>query len=132
MLSNALFGSEFEIETIMKKNKEVKSKLLSYPISHENVLIYSIQRIQVGDSDYIEKLRDRLDTELDMSFLERWYSPSLELVPEKYRIGVKEKISEFLKVMNSSDEIILKNWNMEEFLMSETTKIAHKELKALF
>ncbi len=132
MLSNALFGSEFEIEAIMKKNKEVKSKLLSYPISHENVLIYSIQRIQVGDSNYIEKLRDRLDTELDMSFLERWYSPSLELVPEKYRIGVKEKISEFLKVMNSSDENILKNWNMEEFLLRETTKIAHKDLKALF
>ena len=132
MLANALFGSEFNIGTVIKKNKEVKTKLSAYPISHEDVLIYSIQRIQLENSEYLEKLRDRLDTDLDMNFLERWYSPSLELVPEKYRIGVKEKISEFLKPMNSSEEKVLEKWDMEEFLLRESTKIAHKKLKSLF
>jgi len=132
MLANALFGTEFNIGTIIKKNKEVKTKLSAYPISHENVLIYSIQRIQIEDSEYIEKLGDRLDIDLDLSFLEMWYSPSLELVPEKYKIGVKEKISEFLKTMNTNQEKLLEKWDMEDFLLKESTKIAHKQLKSLF
>ena len=56
----------------------------------------------------------------------------MELVPEKYRITVEKKIDEFLDVMTSKEERILENWDMEDFLLKNSTKDAHGRLKASF
>ena len=132
MLSSALLGTEFDIKNYTVKNKEVKEKLSAYPISHENVLVFSIQNLKNREDKNLQLLRDRIDSGLDLDFLKRWYSPSLELVPEKYRITVEKKIDEFLDVMTSKEERILENWDMEDFLLKKTTKDAHGRLKASF
>lgn len=132
MLSSALLGTEFDIKNYTVKNKEVKEKLSAYPISHENVLVFSIQNLKNREDKNLQLLRDRIDSGLDLDFLKRWYSPSLELVPEKYRITVEKKIDEFLDVMTSKEERILENWDMEDFLLKNSTKDAHGRLKASF
>ena len=132
LLSHALFGTKIDIDKMISKNKEVAAKLSAYPISHENVLAYSIQNVEGKDDDFIQRLRNRLDISSDLEFLEYWYSPSINLVPEKYRVTVKQKISKFLPTMTKEHERTFKDWNMEDFLLTDSTKRAQKNLKSLF
>ncbi len=129
LLSLALFPDrEIDLEGMMRNSSEVQIRLSAYPISHENVVTYSIQRIEASKYPFLRPLRNRLDTKLDLSLLGSWYSPSKELVPEKYRLSVIEKISKFMPPMTEEQEQILENWNMDDFLLSEKTKSAHSKL----
>jgi len=129
LLSLALDPSKtVDLGSMMKSSQEIQIRLSAYPISHENVVTFSIQNINIGDYPDMRHLRNRLDTKLDLSLLRSWYSPSIELVPEKYRVTVREKINRFLNPMSEDQEGILKTWNMDGFLESETTRKAHFDL----
>ena len=129
LLSMALFpGREIDLEGMMRNSSEVQIRLSAYPISHENVVTYSIQKIDVSKYPFLRPLRNRLDTKLNLSLLSSWYSPSKELVPERYRLSVIEKISKFVPPMTEEQEQILENWNMDDFLLSESAKSAHSKL----
>ncbi len=119
---------EIDLISMMRNSSEIQIKLSSYPISHENVVTYSIQRVDIGRYQFLRPLRDRLDTELDLSLLDCWYSPSKVLIPEKYRVSVMEKISKFLKKMTREQEEILETWNMDDYLLSEEAKKSHSRL----
>jgi len=129
LLSMALNPDYFvDLRLMMMKSSEIQIRLSAYPISHENVVTFSIQNINIGDYPYLRHLRNRLDTSLDLSLLRRWYSPSIDLVPEKYRVGIKEKIRGFLAPMNELHENVLTSWNMDRFLKLGSTKKSHFEL----
>lgn len=119
---------EIDLISMMRNSSEIQIKLSSYPISHENVVTYSIQRVDIGRYQFLRPLRDRLDTELDLSLLDCWYSPSKVLIPEKYRVSVMEKISKFLKKMTRKQEEMLETWNMDDYLLSEEAKKSHSRL----
>ena len=129
LLSLALFPErEIDISGMMRNSSEIQIRLSSYPISHENVVTYSIQRIDIAKFPTLRHLRNRLDTKLDLGLLDCWYSPSQELVPNFYRLTVVEKIAKFIPSMSEEQERILENWNMDEFLISEEAKNAHSSL----
>ena len=56
-----------------------------------------------------------------MTWLGKWYSPSIELIPEKYRSGIREKILQYLPEMNQEDEFMLTSWSMLELIESPST-----------
>ena len=119
---------EIDLSKMMRNSSEVQIRLSSYPISHENVVTYSIQRIDVSKYPFLRYLRNRLDTGQNLKLLDSWYSPSQELVPESYRLSVVEKITRYLPVMSKEQEGILENWDMSSFLNSEESKRAHSSL----
>ena len=103
-------------------SSEVMNKMSSVPISHENVIEYSIQRVGDHIHPIIPLIRERVDRGSDLLLLENWYSPSIEFVPEKYRRKVREKILRYLKPMTEEQEDFLGEWTMEEFLKTEETR----------
>jgi len=129
LLSLALSpGKDIDLLGMMRNSSEVQIKLSAYPISHENVVTYSIQRIDIGEYPFLRALRNRLDTKLELSLLDCWYSPSKILIPERYRMQVMEKISKFMKRMSKEQESVLENWNMDDYLLSEEAKKGHSQL----
>ena len=119
---------EIDLSKMMRNSSEVQIRLSSYPISHENVVTYSIQRIDVSKYPFLRYLRNRLDTGQNLELLDSWYSPSQDLVPESYRLSVVEKITRYLPVMSKEQEGVLENWDMSSFLNSEESKRAHSSL----
>ena len=112
----------------MRNSSEIQIRLSSYPISHENVITYSIQRIDMAKYPFLRHLRNRLDLSLELGFLDCWYSPSEVLIPEDYRLTVVEKIGRYLPRMKKEQEHIVENWDMDQFLLSKEAKRAHASL----
>lgn len=82
------------------------------PIKHENVLTYITAHYQ-GNFHIMKLLKKKTRGDLlDVSWMEKWYSPSLLLLPEKYRDYVKNRILESLEVMTPQDEKNVKSWNL--------------------
>ena len=105
----------------MMKTNEVQVRLSSYPISHENVIIYSLQRINLEQHAYFKPLADKLDMSANLELLHEWYSPSLDFVPKKYRHTIRDNILSFIDVMSPMNEFNLMNWDMEPHLKSKRT-----------
>ena len=106
------------------KVKEVKYKLKPHPISHENVLSWSLQG-ENSSGETKQLLMNRMEGSIrNMDFLFSWYSPSIVLVPEKYRKETESKILNYLDKMDEKyhDEII--NHKMTEWLNSESAQRA--------
>ena len=104
--------------------KEVRLKLSQMPISHENVLAWALQG---GQGAYSEVLIQRLEGEnRDLSYLECYYPPSIDLMPQKYQQETKKRISSFLKPMNEEDFGLVTGHKMTAWLES-TRAIQAKE-----
>ena len=116
-----------EMEDVIPSN-EIRSKLGSIPISHENVLEYSLQRTKAGQNKLLSLVKNRVDRGSHLDFLECWYSPSLEFVPKKYRREVRENIFNYLNPMSEEDLLLVSDWSMKEFIDSEDVKDFSKEL----
>ncbi len=104
--------------------KEVKSKLKAWPISHENVLSWSLQG-KNSSGELVGKLLSRLEGSIrEMDFLENWYSMSIELIPDKYKSDTAERIGEYLGTMLESDAGQVTSHSMSEWLKSQEAIIA--------
>jgi hypothetical protein len=125
---STIIGKEVDLESMMRNSTEVQIRLSEYPISHENVVTYSLQRVDMSKYSFLRRLRDRLNLKLDLGMLDKWYSPSQELIPENYRMTVIRKILEFMQTMTEAEEEIVESWNMDKFLLSEEAKRAHSAL----
>lgn len=112
----------------MMGSNEVQIRLSSYPISHENVVSYSLQRIDSEEYPFFKPLIKKLDMGLDLGLLDHWYSESIFHVPPKYRASTREKILKFIDPMNISHEYFLKNWDMEPHLEMQQTRGAQNDL----
>ncbi len=98
---------------------EVRGKLSSIPISHEDVIEYSMQRFPSESSEELELLRKRVDRDSKLEFLEKWYPPSIEFIHEKYRREVKNRILSFIEMMDSEEIDLVEKWDMTGDLSSE-------------
>ena len=124
-------NKKVDLKKIME-NSEVQIRLSAYPISHENVIIYSIQNIDINNFPVLKIVRNRIDMSTKLDFLRKWYSPSLTFIPEKWRTNIRNKILKYLEIMDKEDEEILLNWNMYPFLESESTKKSHSKLTSFW
>ena len=119
LLNFSLGFIEQPVLTDLMKTNEVQLSLSAYPISHENVIIFSLQRINLDDHAYLKPLADKVDMGLDLEMLNRWYAPSIDFVPRKYRHTIRDNIISFMQPMNPSDESLIRGWNMRPHLESK-------------
>ena len=116
----------------MIRSNEIRTRLSAFPISHENVITYSLQKINLEGLDKLKLLSGKLDMQRDLSFLEEWYSPSIEFVPRKYRFLIRENILKYLPVMRLNSEQLVTNWEMERHMKSKKARSGQEKLLKLW
>ena len=121
------FKSMLNITSLMNTN-EVQKRLSEIPISHENVILYSLQRMNLEDFQYLKPIFNKMDKKINLEFLEKWFPDSIEFVPKKYRFTIRENILKYLEPMNSVEIDKVKNWNMNSHLENRDTIKAQEEL----
>ncbi|MDA8615537.1 DUF6395 domain-containing protein [Candidatus Poseidoniales archaeon] len=83
--------------------REAKLKLQKWPVSHENVLAWALQG-NTGELNQI--LSQRFEgSERDLSYLESFYPPSIDLIPPQYQ---KHTLNELQKHLSEMDETFFK------------------------
>jgi len=122
LLDNAILENQLTPSYLddIFNNKEACRFLDRVPIKHENILTWSTNRL-TSSHPLFTLLKNRVQgNEYALDWLGKWYSPSIELMPEKYRASVAEKISRYLPTMDSEDEQKLTSWNMGLVIESST------------
>ena len=107
---------------------EVQIRLSSFPISHENIITYSLQRVDLENLASLQPIAAKLDMSCDLSFLERWYAKSIEFVPDKYRNYIRSKILDYLEPTSFEDDASIQLWDMTQHLSSSRAKRGQDEL----
>ena len=131
-LARGVSDDPINLDKILKSN-EVKIKLKSVPISHENIMEYSVKRIEDNYHLFIPLLRKRVVRSVDdLSFLEKWYKPSLSFVPDKYKRIIKENILKYMEPMSEDEESKINNWDMVEFIKSTRENKILDEIEDFF
>jgi len=95
---NTLIGKPFTM------SNEISTFLSKKPLKMAASTIYSIQKLNekglaeeiINDYDHVRELID-----MDVSFLEGFYSPAIELLPEKYKEFSKNLLSQHIKKMTN-------------------------------
>jgi hypothetical protein len=102
--------------------REVQQKLKAWPISHENVLAWSLQGTNSLGS-LQEMLLNRTEGSIrNMDFLERWYIHSIELIPERFQDSTSLAISNYLEPMKDDELHQISTHNMTDWLNSSEAK----------
>ena len=112
----------------MLNSNEVQTRLSSFPISHENVIIFALQRVDLDSHPYLKPIADKLDMSLNLDYLGSWYSESIEFVPDKYRHYIRDKILSHLPPMTPEGEYSMNSWDMMPHLESIRAKMAQEKL----
>ncbi len=126
MVDNRLKNTKVSDREMKKwlKVREVKRKLTPHPISHENVLSWSLQGGNAR-GEMKNLLMNRMEGKIrNMDFLTDWYSPSIELVPERYREETTQNIHNYLTEMDEKYHEEITGHKMTEWLNSEEAKEA--------
>jgi len=113
---------------VMLTSNEVKKKLGEIPISHENVVSYSLGGVDPSIHPFLEVLNSRVYSDFPLEMLEKWFSPSLELVHEKWEKGIRNNILRFLEPMSSDEEVAIRNWSMTEFIEDENIQFKRERV----
>ena len=117
----------FDPEEMLSVN-EVQVRLSAFPISHENVITYSLQRIDLEGHPSLGPIASKLNMDMNLSFLEKWFSDSIEFVPDKYRNYVRSKILDFLEPTTYEEEVAIRSWDLNPHLESIRTIRAQDRL----
>ena len=126
MVDNRLKNTRVSEREMQKwlKVREVKRKLAPHPISHENVLSWSLQG-ENSHGDTKTLLMNRMEGKIrNMDFLTDWYSPSIELVPDEYREETTRNIHNYLVDMDEKYHAEITGHKMTEWLNSDSAKEA--------
>jgi hypothetical protein len=95
---------------------EVQKKMSAFPVSHENVLSWSLSET---DNQMSRLLKDRLEgTNRNLEFLSSFYPPSLNLIPEQHRDETKKRLNHFLKPMKQEFWMEITEHRMTDWLIS--------------
>ncbi|MFM9281220.1 DUF6395 domain-containing protein [Paenibacillus jiagnxiensis] len=107
----------------------IKRTLNMFPIHSENIITYITAHYD-GDHPIMNKLKKRTrgDT-LPVKWMEKWYQPSIRLLPEKYRRSVEKQITKRLDVMNSEDERQAESWDLETYRATDEFQQYSAELR---
>lgn len=111
--------------------REVKRKLSSWPISHENVLSWSLQGSN-SSGRIVNLLLARLEGSVrNMDFLENWYYNSIGVIPKQYQDYTEKEISKYLKIMKDSDTLQITTHSMVNWLESPIARSAKNSFQEL-
>ncbi|MFC5468816.1 DUF6395 domain-containing protein [Cohnella suwonensis] len=96
----------------------VEMHLTKFPIHSENIIAYITAHYD-GDHPIMNKLKKRTrGDKLQVRWMEKWYSPSINLLPAKYRAQVQTQIKKYLKVMNAEEERQAESWDLGQYRSS--------------
>jgi len=121
LVDNRILGSVTEEDSMQNwiKVREVKYKLKSWPVSHENVLAWALKGELVSGSTAKSLLARLEGSRRDLSLLEKWYPPSIDLIPEKYREEFKINVDKFLSQMTSAEIADTEGFDISDWLSSQ-------------
>ena len=104
---------------------EVQRKMQAFPVSHENVLAWSLKN-STGVTSKI--LKQRLEGNYrDLEFLETYFPGALNLMPEQYRKETKLRLERFLKPMHEQHWPKITSHSMTAWLESDEALQAKKQ-----
>lgn len=109
--------------------KGARAKLEKFPIFFENVITYITANYD-GNHPLMNLLKRKTrGNSTDVRWMEKWYSPSQEFIPLKYRTEIKRNIIKYLEVMTVEDETKMTKWqrDFEQVLSSPVIKKYHSE-----
>jgi hypothetical protein len=86
------------------------------PIKHENVLLFSAQRLL--DKELPPIIASRLDYKEDLSALMKWYSPSRDFIYPSHLEVTERNLIMLLGEMDQKDLATIEGWSMKEWLES--------------
>ncbi len=132
LLAMALGFSEDRDLVGMMETNEVQLKLSAFPISHENVIIYALQRLNLEEHPYLRPVVSKLDMSVELDFLEKWYPQSIELVSDSMRNTVRSNIFRYLGIMSPLEERNFRGWDMREHLDTERSRKAQERLTSFW
>ena len=112
----------------MLNNHEVQIRLSAFPISHENVINYSLRGIELSKSSGLNFIKSKMDVSGDYSLFEKWYSDSQKFIPEKYVFEIRDNIMKYLEPMSLEENNNIKKWNMANHLNNKNTIKAQEKL----
>jgi len=110
-LRAAIGTDELNISTTLEllKSNEVCKKLEQLPISHENVLIYAFSKLDL--TNYPNGFIQRFNHSDDLSYLEHWYAPSVDLIDDRIKVETENRIISFIGKNTVADEKNLESWD---------------------
>jgi hypothetical protein len=125
-----ILGSALGINEIGKINMEnmlnsveIKMKLSQIPISHENVISYALERANLSEQKELMELYEVVRNNAPLGLLERWYSPSISLISQRWKKVVRNNILRLLAPMTKEDEEVVENWS----LLEKEEEITHRK-----
>ena len=65
---------------------------------------------------------------LEVDWMEKYFPMMLEIIPEKYREGIKIKLEKYLQPMTKKEQEIVLNWDLNTMLNDEY----YQELNSIF
>ncbi|MFH1747971.1 MAG: DUF6395 domain-containing protein [Planctomycetota bacterium] len=103
-LPDAVLDQYFQI-------RDARRELSHVPIKHEDVIMFILQRYR-GDHPEMRALARTLRAdEVDLGWMERWYTPSREVLADMYRDDAERRITARVQPMSSSDIANVKAWD---------------------
>ena len=101
-------------------SNEISTFLAKKPLKMAAGTIYSIQKLRekglaeeiLSDHEHIQELID-----IDVSFLEGYYLPSMELIPEKYRRVTENLLFGCVKEMEEREKF--ENFNVQPSISND-------------
>ena len=101
----------------LMSNRAIKNYLSTTPIRLEIVLMATLAKYD-GDDPLLLALQDRVQAkQYDTSFTHAWYRKGInDMVPEKYRAGVIEKLNKYLPEMTDEQTYLFENFNIKNML----------------
>jgi hypothetical protein len=90
--------------------KEPRKFLHKVPVKHEDVLTFLTSKY-TGSHPLMLALRRRVGGDrVDVDWLTRYYRPSLDLLPEKYRADVEQRLRRYMEPMTPAEEEQFRAW----------------------
>lgn len=98
---------------------------------HHNVMAYITSHYH-GNYKPMNLFKQRMGGDImNVDWLEKWYSPALTVVKEKYQDFVKQRILSYVEPMTPSECQEVASWDLSNFLQSEEYKNATSSLYKL-
>ncbi|OPJ56510.1 DUF6395 domain-containing protein [Alkalithermobacter paradoxus] len=108
------------LDKLFKSN--VQYSLFKFPIKEESTIAYICSRYK-GEHFLMSLLNKATQGDtLSLDWAEKWYSHSIEILPEKYRNFVRTQIVKYVDVMTENEENYMKNLDLYELTKSEAYK----------
>ena len=129
LVDNRIIGTGVSDEQMLVwiNVREVKYKLGSWPVSHENVLAWSLKNPLLSGK-IAKTLLNRLEgSRRELDLLSRWYSPSIELIPEKYHNDFVNLVGKYLGTMDESEIMETKKLDIRDWLESDKSSKARSK-----